>query len=60
MHPADQRLRKVRYEDTSGQRYAFWMLVGDDITRMPVTGLYPPRGDEMYRHRIEDIHPSAE
>jgi hypothetical protein len=53
-HPADQRLRKVRFEDSSGDRFVFWTLVGEDSMGVPMTGLYPPQSGEMYRHRIED------
>ena len=28
----------------------FWTLVGEDSMEIPMTGLYPPRGAEMYRH----------
>jgi hypothetical protein len=53
-HPADERLRKVRFEDSGGDRYVFWTLVAEDTMGVPMTGLYPPQSGEMYRHRIGD------
>jgi hypothetical protein len=50
-HPADQRLRKVRYEDAGGDRYVFWELVG--VEGSDALTLVRPAAKRMYRHRVQ-------
>jgi len=50
-HPADQRLRKVRYEDAGGDRYVFWELVG--VEESDALALVRPAEGSIYRHRVQ-------
>jgi hypothetical protein len=50
-HLADQRLRKVSYEDAGGDRYVFWELVG--VEGSDALTLVRPAAESMYRHRVQ-------
>jgi hypothetical protein len=50
-YPADQRLRKVRFEDAGGDRYVFWELVG--VEGSDALALVRPVAERMYRHRVQ-------
>ena len=50
-HPADQRLRKVRFEDAGGDRHVFWELVG--VEGSDALALIRTAAESMYRHRVQ-------
>ena len=52
-YPADQRLRKVSFEDSAGERYVFWELLGASKGFHEAHALVRRAADSMYRHRVE-------
>jgi hypothetical protein len=51
-YPADQRLRKVSFEDSAGDRYLFWELLGTSKGSYEAHALVRRAPDSMYRHRV--------
>jgi hypothetical protein len=51
-YPADQRLRKVSFEDSAGDRYVFWELLGTGKDFHQASALVRPAAESMYRHRV--------
>ena len=51
-HPADQRLRKARFEDAAGDRYVFWELLGSGKDFHQASALVRPAAESLYRHRV--------
>lgn len=51
-YPADQRLRKGRFEDAAGDRYVFWELLGTGKDFHQASALVRRAAESMYRHRV--------
>ena len=53
-YPSDQRLRKMSFEDSAGDRYVFWEPLGTNKGFHEVSALVRPAAESMYRHRVSD------
>jgi hypothetical protein len=51
-YPADQRLRKARFEDAAGDRYVFWKLLGAGKDFHQASALVRSAAESMYRHHV--------